>query len=793
MNFSLLLSFVSRQKKERCNTNVTCMTSPCNLKPRPLHPEITYTTFFMETIYLCIIIFLFVLAVFDLIVGVSNDAVNFLNSAVGAKAASFKTILFIAGIGIFIGASLSNGMMDIARHGIYQPEHFYFAEIMCILLAVMLTDVVLLDVFNSMGMPTSTTVSLVFELLGGTFALSLIKVNNDATLALGDLINTDKALSVIMAIFVSVAIAFFFGMLVQWLARIVFTFNYTKNIKYSIGLFGGIAATSIIYFMLIKGLKDSSFMTPENKQWIQDNTLLLIASFFVFFTALMQVLHWLKVNVFKVVVLMGTFALALAFAGNDLVNFIGVPLAGYSSFIDYTTNGAGASPDSFLMTSLLGPAKTPWYFLIGAGAIMVYALCTSKKAHNVIKTSVDLSRQDEGEESFGSTPIARTLVRFSMTIANGLSKVMPESGKRWIETRFQKDEAIIADGAAFDLVRASINLVLAGLLIALGTSLKLPLSTTYVPFMVAMGTSLADRAWGRDSAVFRITGVLSVIGGWFITAGAAFTICFFVTFVIHFGGTIAIIALIGLAVFMLIRSQVMYKKRKEKEKGNATIKQLMQSTDNMEILELLRKHTREELGKILEFTEDNFERTVTAFLHENLRGLRRAMGSVKFEKQLIKQMKRTGTLAMCRLDNNTVLEKGLYYYQGNDFASELVYSVGRLCEPCLEHIDNNFKPLDTIQKGEFADVTEDIVYLLQVCRHKLENNNYNNFEEDIHKANDLNGQLAHLKREELQRIQSQSGSIKVSMVYLTMIQEAQNIVTYSINLMKVSRKFQAEE
>ena len=741
----------------------------------------------METIYLCIVIFLFVLAVFDLVVGVSNDAVNFLQSAVGAKAASFKTILFIAGIGVFIGASLSNGMMDIARHGIYQPEHFYFAEIMCILLAVMLTDVVLLDVFNTMGMPTSTTVSMVFELLGGTFALALIKVYGSDTLGLGDLINTDKALSVIMAIFVSVAIAFFFGMLVQWLARIVFTFNYTGKMKYSIGIFGGIAATSIVYFMLIKGLKDSSFMTPENKHWIQDNTAMLIGCFFVFFTILMQVLHWCKVNVFKIIVLLGTFALALAFAGNDLVNFIGVPLAGYSSFIDYTANGTAAGPDGFLMTSLLGPAKTPWYFLIGTGVIMVYALCTSKKAHNVIKTSVDLSRQDEGEESFGSTPIARTLVRFSMTVANGLSKVMPESGKRWVATRFQKDEAIIADGAAFDLVRASVNLVLAGLLIALGTSLKLPLSTTYVTFMVAMGTSLADRAWGRDSAVFRITGVLSVIGGWFITAGAAFTICFFVTFVIYF------VALIGLAVFMLIRSQVMYKKRKEKEKGNATIKQLMQSTDNMEILELLRKHTREELGRILEFTEDNFERTVTAFLHENLRGLRRAMGSVKFEKQLVKQMKRTGTLAMCRLDNNTVLEKGLYYYQGNDFASELVYSVGRLCEPCLEHIDNNFKPLDTIQKGEFADVTEDIVYLLQVCRHKLENNDYSNFEEDIHKANELNGQLAHLKREELQRIQSQSGSIKVSMVYLTMIQEAQNIVTYSINLMKVSRKFQAEE
>ena len=748
----------------------------------------------METIYLGIVLFLFVLAIFDLVVGVSNDAVNFLNSAIGAKAASFKTIIFIAGIGVFIGAALSNGMMDIARHGIYQPQHFYFAEIMCILLAVMLTDVVLLDVFNTMGMPTSTTVSMVFELLGGTFALALIKVySSEGTLGLGDLINTDKALSVIMAIFVSVAIAFFFGMLVQWLARIVFAFNYKKHMKYSIGIFGGLAATSIIYFMLIKGLKDSSFMTAEYKQWIHENTLTLVAAFFVFFTILMQILHAFKVNVFKVIVLMGTFALALAFAGNDLVNFIGVPLAGYSSFMDYTANGQAAGADSYLMTSLLGPAKTPWYFLLGSGAVMVIALATSKKAHNVIKTSVDLSRQDEGEENFGSTPIARTLVRFSLTMANGISKIVPEGTKRWIDSRFRKDEAIIADGAAFDLVRASINLVLAGLLIALGTSLKLPLSTTYVTFMVAMGTSLADRAWGRDSAVFRITGVLSVIGGWFITAGAAFTICFFVALIIYYGGTAAIVLLIALAVFMLIRSQVMYKKRKEKEKGNETLKQLLTSTDNSEVLRLLQVHTREELAKVLAFTEENFERTSTSFLHENLRGLRRSMGAVKFEKQLIKQMKRTGTVAMSHLDNNTILEKGLYYYQGNDFASELVYSVGRMCEPCLEHVDNNFMPLDAIQKGEFADVTEDITNLLQICRQRIESNDYNGMEEDIRKANDLNGQLSHLKRQELQRIQSHTGSIKVSMVYLTMVQEAQNVVTYTTNLLKVSRKFQAEE
>ena len=636
---------------------------------------------------------------------------------------------------------------------------------MCILLAVMLTDVVLLDVFNSMGMPTSTTVSLVFELLGGTFALSLIKVRNSDTLGLGDLINTDKALSVIMAIFVSVAIAFFFGMLVQWLARVIFTFNYTKKMKYSIALFGGVAATSIIYFMLIKGLKDSSFMTPENKQWIQDNTWMLISVFFVFFTILMQILHWLKINVFKVVVLMGTFALALAFAGNDLVNFIGVPLAGFSSFMDFTANGNG-NPDGFLMTSLLGPAKTPWYFLIGAGAIMVYALCTSKKAHAVIKTSVDLSRQDEGEETFGSTPIARTIVRFSMTLANGISRITPDSTKKWLDTRFRKDEAIIADGGAFDLVRASVNLVLAGLLIALGTSLKLPLSTTYVTFMVAMGTSLADRAWGRDSAVYRITGVLSVIGGWFITAGAAFTICFFVALVLHFGGNISIIALIALAAFILIRSQVMYKKRKAKEQGNETLKQLMQTSDSEEALQLMRKHTREELCKVLEYAETNFELTVTSFIHENLRGLRRAMGSTKFEKQLVKQMKRTGTVAMCRLDNNTVLEKGLYYYQGNDFASELVYSISRLCEPCLEHIDNNFNPLDAIQKGEFSDVSEDITYLIQQCRKKMENNEYNDMEEEVRRANDLNGQLSLLKRKELQRIQSQAGSIQIGRAHV---------------------------
>lgn len=746
----------------------------------------------METFYLLIVIFLFLLAVFDLMVGVSNDAVNFLNSAVGAKAASFRLVLVIAAIGVFTGASLSNGMMEIARHGICQPEHFYFAEIMCILLAVMLTDVVLLDLFNTMGMPTSTTVSMVFELLGGTFALALVKVYKSDYLDMGMLINTEKALSVIMGIFLSVAIAFFFGMVVQYIARLIFSFNYKKRMNYSIGLFGGVAATSIIYFMLIKGLKDSSFMTGDFKYWITENTGMLILYSFIFFTILMQVLHFLKVNVFKVIVLMGTFALALAFAGNDLVNFIGVPLAGYSAFTDFVAQNGTVAPDAFLMTSLLGPAKTPWYFLFGAGAIMVYTLCTSKKAQNVIKTSVDLSRQDEGEESFGSTPVARRLVRMSMLMANGVVKVTPQGAKDWINTRFRKDEAILENGAAFDLVRASVNLVLAGLLIAVGTSMKLPLSTTYVTFMVAMGTSLADRAWGRDSAVFRITGVLTVIAGWFLTAGAAFTICFFVTLLMYAGGPVAVAIMVALAVFSLVRSQLAYKKKKKKEGSNETWNKLMSARDENERLELIRTFNREELSKVLVYAEENYFHTVDSFMCESLRGLRKTMGATKFQKQLIRQMKRQGTVAICRLDNNVLLEKGLYFHQTNDFASEIVYSIGRLCEPCLEYIDNNFNPLTNEQKKEFTQVANEIMKFVEMVRLSIEDGKYTNAEACVAKANTLNNSLSQLKKEELKRLQHQSGSIKVSMVYLTIIQESQNVVNYALNLMKVSRKFQQD-
>lgn len=751
----------------------------------------------METFYLFLVIFLFVLAVFDLSVGVSNDAVNFLNSAIGSRAASFKVIMVIAAIGIFVGASLSNGMMDIARHGIYQPQHFFFSEIMCILLAVMLTDVVLLDIFNSLGMPTSTTVSLVFELLGGTVAIALVKIaHSDGALQLGNLLNTDKAFTVILAIFLSVAIAFFFGTVVQYLSRLIFTFNYKKHTKYFIALFGGLAATSILYFMLIKGLKESAFMDGELKTLIYSNTDKVVWGAFIFFTILMQVLHWLKVNVFKVIVLMGTFALALAFAGNDLVNFIGVPLVGYSSYIDLMAQGGTTTTDTFLMGSLLAPAQTPWYFLVGSGLVMVIALATSKKAHSVVKTSLDLARQSEGNESFGTSPVARMLVRTCNNASSTLLSVVPPRVKDWIDSRFNNDEIILEDRASFDLVRASVNVVLSGLLIALGTSLKLPLSTTYVAFMVAMGSSLADRAWGRESAVYRITGVLSVIGGWFITAGAAFTICFLVAIIINFGGIAAMAAMVGLAVYMLIRSQVAYKKKLKKEalkeEVNTTVAKLRDTTDSHEALSLFREHSREELNAVLLFAADALDRSVHGFMNENLRELRKVLNEVEEKKVHLKQVKRVGTLGVTHLEHDIAVEKGLYYYQGNDFASEIIFSIRRLTEPSKEHVDNNFSPLSEVQKGDFGKMTESIITYLKRSASMIEKNDYHRLDDVVAESVTLTSQLTALKKGELKRIQGQSGSTKVSMVYLNMVQEAQNVVSFTANLVKVSRKFQKE-
>ena len=611
----------------------------------------------METVYLCIVVFLLCLAVFDLFVGVSNDAVNFLNSAVGAKVAKFRTVLVIASLGVAVGAVMSSGMMDVARHGIMSPNNLSFNEVMTIFLAVMVTDVIILDMFNTLGMPTSTTVSLVFELLGGTFVLATIKMIGDGSLGYGDLLNTDKALSVIIAIFVSVAIAFFFGIVVQWISRIIFTFNYKKHSRYTIAIFGGIAFTALAYFIFLQGLGKSPYIEASIREWITANTQMLLVYTFIGSTLIMEVLHLMRVNVFKFVVLMGTFALAMAFAGNDLVNFIGVPLAGLDSYNDFMANANGASADSFLMTSLMESAKTPPIYLIAAGVIMIIAMATSKKAHNVIKTSVDLSRQDEGDEMFGSSRAARSIVRATQDADSVIKRYIPQRLKQWIDSRFNKNEAELSEGAAFDIVRAAVNLVLASMLITIGTNYKLPLSTTYVTFMVAMGSSLADRAWSRESAVFRVTGVLSVIGGWFITAGAAFAACAIVCLLMFYGGIVIQVAFMILVVYLLIRSNRQYKK-KEKESGKSNMFRLMMRTRDPEIVwDLLNKHVSKTQSFVARFTIEQFNKIIDGLENEKPSVLRHVQRELRNEKEELKKYRRQELLALRKVPSDIAIER----------------------------------------------------------------------------------------------------------------------------------------
>lgn len=744
----------------------------------------------MEIVYLGIVIFLFVLAVFDLTVGVSNDAVNFLNSAIGAKAASFKTIMIVAAIGIFFGATLGDGMMDIARHGIMRPENFYFNEVMYIFVAVMVTDIVLLDIFNSLGLPTSTTVSMVFDLLGGTFAIAIMKIAKDSTgtLSFYDLLNTEKALTVILGIFLSVAIAFFFGLLVQYIARVIFTFNYTKKLKYSIALFGGIAATSIVYFMLIKGVKDFSFMTTANKAWVDGNTGMIVLSCFVFFTVLAQICHWCKVNVFRLIVLLGTFALAMAFAGNDLVNFIGVPLAGFSSFQDYTANGGG-NATGYLMSALNSSAKTPVYFLTAAGIIMVISLVTSKKAYNVVKTSVDLARQDAGNEMFGSSRMARTLVRSTTSAVSAVLEVIPDKTKKWFNSRFNQDDVILANGAAFDMIRASVNLVLSGLLIAVGTSLKLPLSTTYVTFMVAMGSSLADRAWGRESAVFRVTGVLFVIGGWFITAGAAFVLCFLVTLIMYFGGNIAVFVMASLAIAILIRSNIQYKKKMASEKNDTLFADMLATNDEKEAWKLLMQHVQTNQAEFMDFASQNYGYVTDGFINEDLKMLRRAENNLNEEKQMLKKIRRKETIGMQKIDKGIAIEKNTWFHLLHNSSEQMNYCLRRMCEPCEEHIDNSFKPLPKECIKEFIPMRDMMMFLMARTKGIVEESKFDQVEDIRMECDRLKDMLSKIRRLQIDRMQDEKNNLAVSYVYLNVLQETQEMASSLRHFLRGVNKF----
>lgn len=743
----------------------------------------------METIYIVIVAFLLILAVFDLFVGVSNDAVNFLQSAIGAKAARFRTVLIVASVGVAVGAMMSAGMMDVARHGIMHPVNYSFHEVMVVFLAVMVTDVIILDVFNTLGLPTSTTVSLVFDLLGGTFILALVKMAGDPTLELSDLLNSDKALSVIVAIFVSVAIAFVCGVLVQWLSRIIFTFR-TKNHKVAESVFGGISFAILAYFVFIKGLSKSPVFATDAKVWIDANTTMLLGAVFAAATLLSYLLLLMRVSVFRLVVLMGTFALAMAFAGNDLVNFIGVPLAGLSSYQDWVSHGAG-NVDTFMMGSLMESAKSPFLYLMIAGGVMIFAMATSKKAQNVVKTSVDLSRQDESDEMFGTSRAARSIVRATQECGQFLVRYLPKGMMQRIDSRFNKEEVVLKDGAAFDMVRAAVNLVLASVLIVIGTNFKLPLSTTYVTFMVAMGTSLADRAWSRESAVFRVTGVLSVIGGWFVTAGVAFATCALVCLTIYFGGFIAMFAFMALAVFLLIRSNIQYaRKAKKASPEDASFKLMMRSRDPEIVWDVLCKHVSRTQSGTCEFALDQYNDIVESFSDQNLRGLRRVHRALNDKLDELTKIRRREFLALRRSPSQISLERNTWFHLGFNSNQQYIYCLKRMLDPAKEHVDNNFTPLPQSYRDEFEPMRQRINDLMKTTAQMLDTRRFDRYRETMLEADSCKNTLSVYRKRHIDRMQrsTNSAEYKVSLIYLNILQESQELLSIMRHQLRAGKK-----
>ena len=742
----------------------------------------------METYYLIIVGVLFILAISDLIVGVSNDAVNFLNSAIGAKVASFKLIMFIAGIGVFVGATFSSGMMEVARKGIFNPEYFYFSEIMVIFIAVMITDVILLDGFNTLGMPTSTTVSIVFELLGAAVAISFLKIWKDPNaLQLHEYINTAKAIAIISGILLSVVVSFSVGLLTQFVARLVFSFNYAKKVKYIGSIFGGVAIAAITYFMLIKGVNGASFMTTEAKDWIKDHGLSILVFSFVVWTILLQLLYWIfKINVLKIIVLVGTFALAMAFAGNDLVNFIGVPLAGFESYKMFAAN-PGANPDAMGMAFLAGKIKTDTYLLILAGLIMVVTLATSRKAKKVVKTSLDLSRQDEGEERFGSSVLARSIVRVSRKLSTFLEVLIPTRISVWMDKQFDQtgyNEKIsnMEDPPAFDLIRASINLVVASILIAIATSYKLPLSTTYVTFMVAMGTSLADKAWGRESAVYRVTGVISVIGGWFLTALIAFTCAFIMANIIAWGGAWSIAALSILSGFIIFRTQ--RHQRLQTEELQAKKEMVAKLSPEEKITADCASHVVESIEQIRTIYRDSLLATVD----EDLKSLKKVQKKSRQLLGKIEELKKQVYFGLPQTKTVSV-ERDLMHYNVTDLLWEEALAVRRLVTPLYEHIDNNHKTFIKVQVEEIEELRAAIEKFFVVSILITKEKNFVFFKELNAEYHDLHQLIKKIRVNQLKRIKSKKWGTKISLLYSDMLHETITIVDFTYKLVSVYEEF----
>ena len=747
----------------------------------------------MEQIFIVMLIALGILALIDLTVGVSNDAVNFLNSGIGSKALSFKTIMIVASLGILVGAIFSGGMMEIARSGIFVPSMFSFNDVMVIFLAVMITDVLLLDVFNSLGLPTSTTVSIVFELLGAAVCLGIMKIvmNDDSWSTLPNYINTKKATEIVVSILLSVILSFTLGTLVQYISRFIFTFQVERKLKYFGAIFGGIAISAISFFILVKGLKGSSFLSKENSVWIDNNQLLILVGSFVFWTLFSQLLmSFFKVNILRTIIVIGTFALALAFAGNDLVNFIGVPIAAVQSFELFQQSGQGA--DTFMMRQLAEDSVVaPFYFLLLAGAVMVYTLWTSKKARNVIETEVSLARQssDSADEKFAPNLLSKAIVRSMVILGGVVNYFLPKSWQIQMDKRFEKPIFIAKDNndeePAFDMLRASVNLMVASILISIGTSMKLPLSTTYVTFMVAMGTSFADRAWDRDSAVYRVAGVFNVIGGWFVTAIVAFISSFVIAYILYVGEVYALVAMLILVGILLYKSNRKYNK-KEKEKVSKYNK-----IDTVTIQEVASESSAQ-IAKVVITVNELYTKIIDSVAlqdHAELKACRKRL------KQLEKEVDslRGNVYFFIKNLDETSVGASKFYVITLGYLQDIIKSMMHIAQNSFSHVDNNHKKLKFNQVRDLKLIDNKLHDLFATMEIVFSEGKFDQIAEVLKSKSDITQAIDRLIQKQIVRIRTTETSPKNSKLYFSILFETDDLIKAALGLLELFEEFNIEQ
>jgi phosphate/sulfate permease len=744
----------------------------------------------MEDPYILMLIALTLLAVIDLVVGVSNDAVNFLNSAIGSKAISVKKILIIASLGVFVGSVTSSGMMEVARKGIFVPSEFYFNEIMYIFMAVMITDILLLDVFNSLGMPTSTTVSIVFELLGAAVAMALIKIytsNSGETAAnLGKYINTETAMFIIFGILLSVVVAFTVGAIVQFVSRLIYSFHIESRPTYISALFGGFAITAITYFIIIKGLKGTPFY-KDIKPFIEGNLMWILTIGFVFWSLVSQLLiKVFKVNILKVIIGIGTFSLALAFAGNDLVNFIGVPIAAWNSYEAWQASGVAA--DAFSMGVLAKKVPSNIWMLLIAGAIMVVTIWTSKKAKKVIETGVNLSRQGDGHEKFQPNPMSRIMVRAAMGINLGFTNIFSKKTLKYIDSKFEKPVIELSKNKsyelpAFDLIRASVNLIVAGILISIGTSLKLPLSTTYVTFMVAMGASLADRAWGRESAVYRVAGVLNVIGGWFMTAIVAFVAAATVAYLINLGG-IAMVGVLLLIVFGLIaRNSIRHTKKSQEEKKQMYIERAELITING-VIEESSDHIAEVASRVNKL----YTNVVNDLAKHDLNKLRKTDKHVGKLNEEIDELK-DGVFYFIKSLDETSVQASRFYILVLGYLQDVAQSISYISRASFKHVNNNHKNLKKGQLKDLKEIDNQLTDLLDKVSDVFENRTFDRLDGILIEKQELLNDVSESIEKQVARIRTDETSPKNTTLYFSILLETKDLVGALLNLLQTYQEF----